>query len=126
MGCMSVARDRIKRVEKALKKGFAAKGVAVRLFTEKSDYKDFIRMYVISNFFRGKSNKERLGEVFAILEEFGAKDAIAKISLCVAMTEREYEREFGQGVFLGVDLHKTYRRMKSRQVHRSPKVLSRA
>ncbi|HKW62339.1 MAG TPA: hypothetical protein VJN89_07340 [Candidatus Acidoferrum sp.] len=123
---MSVAKDTIESVEKALKKGFAARGAAVFFFTEKSDYKDFIRMYVISNFFRRKTNKERLGEVFAILEDFGAKDAITKISLCVAMTEREYEREFGKGVFLGVDLHKTYRGMKSRQNHRSPRVLSRA
>jgi hypothetical protein len=83
---MSVAKE---TVEKALKKGFAAKSAAVRFFTEKSDYKDFVRMYVISNFFRGKTNKERLGEIFAILEDFGAKDASAKISWCVAMTERE-------------------------------------
>ena len=123
---MSVAKDTIGVVEKALKKGFGAKGATVRFFTEKSDYKDFIRMYVISNFFRGKSNKDRLGVIFSMLEEFGAKDSIAKISLCVAMTEREYEREFGQGIFLGVDLRKTYRGMKSRQIHRSPRVLSRA
>jgi hypothetical protein len=123
---MSVVRDRVKAVENALRKGFNAKGATVRFFTEKSDYKDFIRMYVISDFFRGRTNKDRLGEVFSILEGFGAKDTIAKISLCVAMTEREYEREFGRDVFLGVDLHKTYRAMKSRQAHRSPRVLSRA
>jgi hypothetical protein len=123
---MSVGRERIKIVEKALEKGFAAKGTKVRFFTEKSDYKDFIRMYVISDFFRGKGNKERLGEIFSILESFGAKDAISRISLCVAMTEREYEKEFGRDVFLGVDLHQTYRGMKSRPVHRSPRVLSRA
>jgi len=123
---MSVAKDTIRTVERALKKGFAAKDAVVRFFTEKSDYKDFIRMYVISNFFRGKTNKGRLGEIFSILEDFGAKDEIAKISLCVAMTEREYEREFGRDVFLGVKLHETYRNMKSRHIHRSPRVLSRA
>ena len=123
---MGLASDRIETVEKALKKGFAAKRAKVFLFTEKSDYKNFIRMFVISNSFRGKNNKERLGEIFSTLEEFGAKSEIATISLCVAMTEREYEREFGRGTFLGVDLHKTYRQMKSRQSHRSPRVLSRA
>src|SRR5712692_4785005 len=105
---MSVGRERIKIVEKALKKGFDEKGANARFFAEKSDYKDFIRMYVISDFFRGKGNKQRLGEIFSILEDFGAKDAISRVSLCVAMTKREYEREFGRGVFLGVDLHQTY------------------
>jgi hypothetical protein len=36
-----------------------------------------------------------------MLEENGAKDAIAKISLCVAMTNREYDREFGKDTRLG-------------------------
>jgi len=98
---MAVAGNGIKTVEKALKKGFAARGAKVFFFTEKSDYKDFIRMFVISDFFRRKSNKERLGKVFEILEENGAKDAIAKISLCVAMTKREYDREFGRHTWLG-------------------------
>ena len=123
---MSVAGRGIKAVEAALKKGFNAKRAKVWSVTEKSDYKDFIRMFVISNSFRGKGNKERLGEIFSTLEEFGAKNEIAKISLCVAMTEREYEREFGRGTFSGVGLRKTYRQMKSRQTHRSPRVLSRA
>ena len=125
-GLMSVARDTIKIIEKALKKGFGVKSAAVRFFTEKSDYKDFVRMYVISDFFRGKSNKERLGEIYEVMKQFGAKDMIEKVSLCVAMTEREYEREFGRYVFLGVDLHKTYRGMKSRQEHRSPRILRKA
>jgi len=123
---MSVAKNGIRAVEVALEAGFSARGAKVRFFTERSDYKDFIRMFVVSNSFRGKSNKERLGEIFSTLEKFGAKKEIAKISLCVAMTEREYEREFGRGMFLGVELHKTYRQMKSRQSHRSPKILSRA
>ena len=54
----------INLVRKALEKGFAAKGTKVRLFTEKSDYKDFVRMFVISDYFRGKGDKERLGEFF--------------------------------------------------------------
>ena len=121
-----MAKNGIKVVEKALEKGFNAKGAVARFFTEKSDYKDFVRMYVISDFFRGRNNKERLGEIFDVMKDFGAKDMIAKMSLCVAMTEREYVREFGRGTFLGVKLHETYREMKSRHVHRSPRALSRA
>ena len=94
-----MAKNGIKIVEKALEKGFASKGDF--FFTEKSDYKDFIRMFVISDSFRRKTNKERLGEIFSVLEENGAKDAIAKISLCLAMTNREYEREFGKDTWLG-------------------------
>ena len=96
-----MAKDGIKAVEKALEKGFASKGAKVFFFTERSDYKNFIRIFVISDFFRGKTNKERLGEVFSMLEENGARDAIAKISLCVAMTNREYDREFGKYAWLG-------------------------
>jgi hypothetical protein len=48
-----------------------------------------------------------------MLEENGAKDAITKISVCITLTKREYEKEFGRDVFLGVDLHKTAREMKS-------------
>jgi hypothetical protein len=98
---MAVAKDGIKIVEEALKKGFASKGAKVFFFTEESDYKDFIRIFVISDFFRGKTDKERLGEIFSVLEENGAKDAIAKISLCVAMTNSEYNREFGKHTWLG-------------------------
>jgi len=119
-GVNSMAKNGIKVVKKALEKGFFSKGARVFLFTEKSDYKDFIRMFVVSDFFRGKNNKERLGEVFDVMEEFGAKDMIAKVSLCVAMTKREYEKEFGRGVFLGVDLHKTYRGMRSRPKFHQP------
>ncbi len=96
-----MAKDAIRVVEKALEKGFASKGAKVFFFTEKSDYKDFIRMFVISDFFRSKTDKERLGEVFSILEANGAKEALAKISLCVAMTNREYNREFGKYTRLG-------------------------
>jgi hypothetical protein len=101
MGAIVMARNGIKTVEKALEKGFGSKGAKVSLFAEKSDYKDFIRMFVISDFFRNKTNKERLGEVFSMLEENGAKDEIAKISLCIAMTRREYDREFGKYTWLG-------------------------
>ena len=115
-----MAKDGIKIVEKALEKGFSFKGAKLFYFrTEKSDYKNFIRMFVISDFFRGKNEKERLGEVLSMLEENGAKDVMTRISLCVVMTKREYEREFGRGVFLGVDLPKTARTMKSRpKLHR--------
>jgi hypothetical protein len=119
---MAVARNGVKIVEKALEKGFASKGAKVTFFTEKSDYKDFIRMFVISDFFRRKSDKERLGDIFSMLEENGAKDEIAKISLCIAMTNREYDREFGKYTWLG-RLGDVYHEMK-----RKPRVarLSRA
>jgi hypothetical protein len=118
-----MARDGIKIVKEALEKGFASKGAKVFSFAEKSDYKNFIRLFVISDFFRGKSEKERLGEVLSTLEECGARSVMTRISLCVVMTNREYEREFGRGVFLGVDLHKTARTMKSRpKLHRLTQV----
>jgi hypothetical protein len=91
----------IKIVEKALKRGFASKGASADIFTEKSDYKDFVRLLVISDFFRGKSTKMRLHGVFSMLEENGAEAAIIKISLCVAMTRPEYKRGFGNYVWLG-------------------------
>lgn len=108
-----MAKDAIKVVEKALEKGFASKGARVFFFTEKSDYKDFIRMFVISDFFRNKTDKERLGEIFSMLEENGAGDTITKISLCVAMTNREYNREFGEGTWL-FRLDEVYDDMKRR------------
>ena len=70
-------------------------------------------MYVVSDYFKGMSEKERLGEVFSILESHGAKSLIRKISLCIAMTQREYNQEFGEGVWLGV-LDKVYRGMRPR------------
>jgi hypothetical protein len=109
-----MARDGIKIVKEALEKGFTSKGAKVFSFAEKSDYKNFIRLFVISDFFRRKSEKERLGEVLSMLEENGAKSLITRISLCVVMTKREYEREFGRGVFLGVGLYKTAREIKAR------------
>ena len=119
-----MAKDGVKIVELALEKGFSSKGAKLFYFrAEKSDYKNFIRMFVISDFFRGKREKERLGEVLSMLEENGAKDVMTRISLCVVMTKREYEREFGRGVFLGVDLHKTARTMKLRpKLHRLTQV----
>jgi hypothetical protein len=118
-----MARDGIKIVKEALAKGFASKRANAFSFAEKSDYKNFIRLFVISDSFRGKSEKERLGEVLSMLEENGARNVMTRISLCVVMTKREYEREFGRGVFLGVDLHKTARTMKSRpKLHRLTQV----
>ena len=113
-----MAKDQIKIVERALESGFHSKGVRVWILAEKSDYKDFIRLYVISDFFRGKREKDRLGEIFSMLEQNGAKDAIAKMSLCVPMTKREYDKEFGLGVLRGplsgVGLQKAGRKVKSR------------
>ncbi len=112
-----MAKNGIRIVEKALKKGFDSKGAEVYFVTEKSGYKDFIRMFVVSDSFRRKTNKERLGEIFSMLEENGAKDAIAKISLCIAMTSREYNREFGEDTWLG-RLGDVYHEMK-----RKPRVV---
>jgi hypothetical protein len=113
-----VAKDGIKIVKQALESGFRSKGARVWILAEKSDYKDFIRMYVISDFFRGKREKDRLGEIFSMLEQNGAKEAITKISLCVPMTKREYDKEFGRsllrGPFMGVGLQKAARERKSR------------
>jgi len=118
-----MAADGIKIVKEALEKGFASKRAKMFSFAEKSGYKNFIRLFVISDFFRGKNEKERLGEVLSMLEENGARGMVTKLSLCVVMTAREYEREFGRGVFLGVDLHKTARARKSRpKVHRLTQV----
>jgi len=118
-----MAREGIKIVKEALAKGFAAKRAKAFIFAEKSDYKNFIRLFVISDYFRGKSEKERLGVVLSMLEENGAKSVMTRISLCVVMTNREYEREFGRGVFLGIDLHKTARTMKSPpKLHRPTQV----
>jgi len=120
-------KDGIKIVKSALEKGFTSRGAKLSYFrAEKSDYKDFIRMYVISDFFRRKTEKERLGEIFSMLEENGAKTFVAKISLCVAMTKREYDKEFGPDVFLGIDLHRTYREMKSRPRLHKPLRVQRA
>jgi len=118
-----MARDGIKILKEALEKGFASKRAKFFSFAEKSDYKNFIRLFVISDFFRRKSEKERLGEVLSMLEENGARSIMTRLSLCVVMTTREYEREFGRGAFLGVDLHKTARTMKSRpKLHRLTQV----
>ncbi len=123
---MALARNGTKIVEKALKKGFFSKGAEVSFFTEESDYKDFLRMFVISDFFRSKTDKERLGEIFSMLEENGAKDAIAKISLCVAITNREYDREFGKDTWLG-RLGDVYHEMKQKpRVARLSRVRSRS
>jgi len=98
--------------------GFRSKGAKVRVFAEKSDYKDFIRMFVISDFFRRMRPKDRLGEIFSMMEKNGAKDVIAKLSVCVPMTKREYDKEFGLGLlrgpFLGVGLKRAGRKTASR------------
>jgi hypothetical protein len=53
-----------------------------------------------------------------MLESHGAKAVIRKISLCIAMTEREYDAEFGEGVWLGA-LSEVYRGTKPRpRLHR--------
>lgn len=121
-----MAAGAIATVTKALEKGFSEKGAKVYVAAEKSDYKDFIRMYVVSDYFRGMGEKDRLGEIFSILESFGAKSVIAKVSLCIAMTKREYEREFGAGTWIGM-VGETYREMKGRpKVRRLAKIGSRS
>ena len=77
-----MASDGIKIVKEALEKGFASKRAKFFSFAEKSDYKNFIRLFVISDFFRRKSEKERLGEVLSMLENNGAKNVRERISLC--------------------------------------------
>jgi len=113
-----MARDGIKIVERALESGFRSKAAKVWIFAEKSDYKDFIRLFVISDFFRRKKEKDRLGEVLSMMEEYGAGDMVPKISLCVPLTKREYDKEFGLGLlrgpFLGVGLKREGRKLKSR------------
>ena len=96
-----MAKNGIKLVEKALESGFRSRGAKVWILAEKSDYKDFIRMYVVSDFFRRKRSKDRLGEIFSMLEQNGAKDLLANISLCVPMTKREYDKEYGLGLLRG-------------------------
>ncbi len=73
-----MATDAIKRVSNALEAGLAEKGEKVVVWADKSDYKDFIRMYVVSDYFKGMSEKERLGEIYSILESRGAKSLIRK------------------------------------------------
>ena len=96
-----MAKDAIKIVELALETGFRSRGAKVWILAERSDYKDFIRMYVVSDFFRRKTMKARLGEIFSMLEDHGAKDEIMKISLVVPLTKREYDKEFGLGLLRG-------------------------
>jgi hypothetical protein len=67
----------------------------VVVWANKSDYKDFIRMYIVSDYFKNMSEKERLGGIFSMLDSSGAKGLVRKISLCIAMTNDEYEAEFG-------------------------------
>ena len=96
-----MASAAIERIEKVLTEGFRTRGAKVIVWANESDYKDFIRMYVISDYFRGMSDKERLDTIYSVLESSGAKEYIKKISLCIAMTAREYDKEFGEGVWLG-------------------------
>jgi hypothetical protein len=117
-GFTNLAKNGIKLVEQALETGFRSRSAKVWILAEKSDYKDFIRMYVVSDFFRRKRMKDRLGEIFSMLEDNGAKDVMAKISLCVPLTKREYDKEFGLGLLrgplAGVGLKRAVRKMKSR------------
>jgi len=108
-----LAATTIERVKEALTKGFRARGAEVEVWANKSDYKGFIRMYVVSDYFKGISDKERADTIYSVLEESAAKDSIKKISLCIGMTKREYDEEFGQGVWLG-PTEVVYRRMKPR------------
>jgi hypothetical protein len=116
VGFAQLATDSIEIVKRALERGLAEKGEKAVVWADKSDYKDFIRMYVISDYFKGLSEKERLGEIYGILESHGAKGLIGKISLCIGMTKREFDKEFGgpvEKVFLGA-LDQVYRGTKPR------------
>lgn len=109
-----MATNSIETVKRALGKGFAKRGEKVVVWIDKSDYKDFIRMYVVSDYFRKMSEKERLGEIFSILESYGARAMVRKISLCIAMTTEEYDAEFGEDTWLD-DLDKVHRVSKPRE-----------
>lgn len=112
-----MAADAIKTVSHALETGLAEKGEKVTVWAYKSDYKDFIRMYVMSEYFRGMPEKQRLDEIYSMLESHGARAFVGKISLCIAMTKREYQQEFGGDVWLG-DLPHACQDMKPPRVHR--------
>ena len=112
-GVAQLAADAIKTVSRALEKGFAEKGEKVAVWAYKSDYKDFIRMYVVSDYFKNMSDKERLGEIYSLLDSYGAKALVGKISLCIAMTTREYDEEFGGDVWLG-NIGEVYRSQERR------------
>ncbi len=104
------AAELVKIVSRALGSGIANNGEDAVVWAYRSDYKDFIRVYVISDYFKGMSEKARLGEIYSILERRGAGSLIRKISLCVAWTKREYDEA---GVFFSFDPDR-YRGMKSR------------
>lgn len=108
-----MAADAIKTVSRALEAGLAEKDKKVVVWADKSDYKDFIRMYVVSDYFEDMSDKERLGEIFSILDSHGAQTLVGKISLCIAMTTREYDEEFGGDVWLG-NIGEVYRSQERR------------
>ena len=113
-----MAKDVIKIVSRALENGFRSRGARVLILAEKSDYKDFIRMIVVSDFFRRKRSKDRLGEIFSMMEENGANDEVTKLSLCVPLTKSEYEKElsrgFLQGPLFGAGRKKNGRALKAR------------
>ena len=114
---MATSSIDIDTIERALRAGFAKKDRRLGVFFFKSDYKDFIRMYVISDYFQGMSEKERLGEIFSVLKSHGANAQIQKISLCIPVTNEEYEADFGGDDWI-VDLSESSQRTKPRP--RSP------
>jgi len=120
-----LAATKIGRVKEALTRGFRAKGAEVEVWANKSDYKDFIRMYVVSDYFKGISDKERADTIYSVLEASAARDSVKKISLCIGMTRREYERDFGAGTWIRMP-GETRRAIKSRpRTQRLAKVGSR-
>ena len=111
-----MANDAITTIETALRKGFAAKEAEVYAVAQKSDYKDFIRLYVVSDYFRGMAEKERLDAIYSMLQSFGAGSLIERISLCIGMTTKEHLEQFEGGeedgfVFVR-DSVKLYRELK--------------
>jgi len=91
----------IDTIDRALREGFAGKDKRLGVFFFKSDYKDFVRMYVISDYFRDMSEKERLAEILSALESHGANAQKHKISLCIPLTKEEYEADFGGDDWIG-------------------------
>ena len=92
-----MAADAIKTLNTALEAGFAEKGEKVVVWADKSDYKDFIRMYVVSDHFKDMSEKARLGEIYSVLESFGAKSLIRENIL----VHRDDETRVRPGIWRG-------------------------
>ncbi len=95
-----LASAAIGRIERALQAGFRSRDAKVSVWANESDYKSLIRLYVVSDYFKGMPEKKRLDTVYAVLESGGARELVKKISLCIGITWREYDKDFGGGVWI--------------------------